>query len=147
MAIDHTPNWPGWQTVRCLMQDRYGSVYEIHRQTFGEVEKAALKVITIPHDPSEVHHLRSRGYDESSIRAILEYFHEPETVRRLYAAISEKKNLLDPFVVRCNMRCDDSCLIQDACRRKQTEALSQLIRSKNQELDNAKLEKQLSAIL
>ena len=91
--------------------------------------------------------LRADRYDESSIRAILEYFHEPETVRRLYAAISEKKNLLDPFVVRCDMRCDDSCLIRGTCRRKQTEALSQLIHRKNQELDNAKLEEQLSAIL
>ena len=91
--------------------------------------------------------LRADRYDESNIRTILEFFHNPETVRRLYAAISENKNPLDSFVVHCNMRCDDSCLMYGACKRERTEELSQLIRSKNQEMDNLNLEKQLSAML
>lgn len=59
--------WPGWQTVRLIGQGSYGAVYEIRRETKGFVESAALKVISIPKEESEVTALRSNGMDNVSI--------------------------------------------------------------------------------
>lgn len=60
-------SWPGWETVRILGRGSYGAVYEIQRDVFGELEKAALKVISIPQNQSEVDELYRDGYDEESI--------------------------------------------------------------------------------
>ena len=41
--------WPGWETVRLIGSGSFGAVYEINRTLpNGKVEKAALKVISIP---------------------------------------------------------------------------------------------------
>jgi len=37
-----------WKICRELGQGSYGTVYEIQREDFGGVYKAALKVITVP---------------------------------------------------------------------------------------------------
>ena len=91
--------------------------------------------------------LRADRYDESKVRAVLEFFHKPETVQRLYAVLSEKKNPLDAFALRCDMRCDGSCLIYGTCKKEQTQALSDLIQTKTREMDNSALEKQLTALM
>ena len=62
-----TVSWPGWQTVRLIGQGSFGTVYEIQRQVFDDVEKAALKVISIPQHKNEIDELYSDGYDEDSI--------------------------------------------------------------------------------
>ena len=57
------PVWPGWETVRLIGRGSLGAVYEIERDMLGEKEKAALKVITIPENNSEIETLRDEGYD------------------------------------------------------------------------------------
>lgn len=64
--------WPGWETVRILGRGSYGAVYEIQRDVFGELEKAALKVISIPQNQSEVDELYRDGYDDESIAKTFE---------------------------------------------------------------------------
>lgn len=59
--------WPGWETVRAIGQGSYGTVYEVQRNVFGEVEKAAVKVISIPKSTGELEELYSDGYDKESI--------------------------------------------------------------------------------
>ena len=61
------PVWPGWETVRLIGRGSFGSVYEIERDVFGEVEKAALKHITIPQSDSDIYEMRIDGYDDESI--------------------------------------------------------------------------------
>ena len=46
--------WPGWEVVRLIGNGGFGSVYEIRREEYGVTEKAALKVITIPHSQSDI---------------------------------------------------------------------------------------------
>jgi len=60
-------SWPGWETVRLIGRGSFGAVYEIQREMFGEVEKAALKVISIPQNENDIEELYSDGYDEESI--------------------------------------------------------------------------------
>lgn len=64
--------WPGWQTTRLIGQGGFGSVYEIQRNLMGEVEKAALKVISIPQNPGVLAEMRQNGYDDAGIRASLQ---------------------------------------------------------------------------
>ena len=59
--------WPGWETVRVIGRGSFGTVYEIERDMLGEMEKAALKVITIPQSSSDIDELYSEGFDDESI--------------------------------------------------------------------------------
>ena len=62
--------WSDWETVRLIGRGSFGTVYEIQRKLVdGETEAAALKVITIPQNPSDIDELYSEGYDEESITA------------------------------------------------------------------------------
>ena len=53
--------WPGWETVRLIGRGSFGAVYEIQRRIFDDVEKAALKVITIPQNASDLDEMYSDG--------------------------------------------------------------------------------------
>ena len=65
--IDNKATWPGWETVRLIGRGNYGAVYEIERDMLGEKEKAALKVISIPQNDSDIGEMYSDGYDDESI--------------------------------------------------------------------------------
>ncbi len=66
-TIDPKAVWPGWETVRLLGRGSFGAVYVIQRDVFGETEKAALKLISIPQSESDISEMRSDGYDDESI--------------------------------------------------------------------------------
>lgn len=57
-------SWPAWETVRQIGRGSFGAVYEIQRTLFDEVERAALKVISIPQNDSDIEEMKSDGYDE-----------------------------------------------------------------------------------
>lgn len=59
--------WPGWETGPIIGRGSFGEVYEIHRDVFGTPEQAALKVITIPQNASDIDEMYNDGYDEESI--------------------------------------------------------------------------------
>ena len=62
--------WPGWEVVRKLGEGSFGGVYEIQRTLpDGQVEKGALKKLTLPRDADEIEELRSNQFDEASITA------------------------------------------------------------------------------
>ena len=64
--------WPGWETVKLIGRGSFGSVYEIERDFFGEKEKAALKVISIPQNDSDIDELYSEDYDEETITSMFQ---------------------------------------------------------------------------
>ncbi len=61
--------WPGWEITRLIGNGSFGSVYEIERSLYGNVEKAALKVIHIPQSRSDIEELYNDGFDDESITA------------------------------------------------------------------------------
>ena len=92
------PGWPGWETVRLIGRGSFGSVYEIERDIFGVKEKAALKIISIPQNDSEITELRSDGYDGKSIT---ERFQEHlKDIVREYSLVTTLKG--HPNIVRCD---------------------------------------------
>ena len=68
-SIDPKAVWPGWKTTRLIGRGSFGAVYEIERDVLGEKEKAALKLISIPQNDSDIAEMYSDGYDEESITA------------------------------------------------------------------------------
>ena len=60
-------NWPGWETIDLIGRGSFGAVYEIERKLFDETEKAALKVISIPQNSSDIEEMYNDGYDDESI--------------------------------------------------------------------------------
>ncbi len=64
-----TVSWPGWEVVRPIGSGSFGTVYEIRRELLGRDERAALKVLSIPREQSEVQELIREGYDANSITA------------------------------------------------------------------------------
>ena len=58
---------PGWELGAELGKGGFGSVYKIHRDTFGHVETCALKVMKIPQERSEIEFMRLSGMDDRSI--------------------------------------------------------------------------------
>lgn len=63
------PEYKPWHVVQQIGKGSFGCVYEIQREDFGEVYKAALKVISIPRSEEEMETTcRERGlYDEKSV--------------------------------------------------------------------------------
>ena len=69
MTNNSNYSWPGWETVRLIGRGSFGTVYEIQRDVLGEIEKAALKVISLPQNDSDIEELYSEGYNEASVTA------------------------------------------------------------------------------
>ena len=62
-------SYPGWDIIKKIGSGSYGTVYEIERDLYGKKEKAALKLISIPRDDSDIEELQSSGYSDESITA------------------------------------------------------------------------------
>lgn len=62
-AHDISAVWPEWKIEKQLGKGSYGVVYQAVRNDNNVESKAAIKVITIPTDSSEVDSLRSEGLD------------------------------------------------------------------------------------
>lgn len=53
--------WPEWQIVKRIGKGAFGTVYEAVRTDHSVESRAAIKVISIPQDESEIDSLRSEG--------------------------------------------------------------------------------------
>ena len=93
-----TDSWPNWRTVGRLGSGSFGTVYEIERNNNGIIEKAALKVITIPRDESEVNDLRMKQMSEDYITSY--YSDYKNHVLREYENMSKLHGCRN--VVQCN---------------------------------------------
>ena len=82
-------NWPGWEVVRVIGRGGFGEVYEIQRDIFGNIEKAALKVITIPQSRHDIDELLNDGYDSESIT--LRFRSYLESIVNEYSLMQELK--------------------------------------------------------
>ncbi|MBO6159498.1 MAG: protein kinase, partial [Firmicutes bacterium] len=94
--METRPTWPGWENVRLIGKGSFGAVYEIQRDVFGTLEKAALKVISIPQSESDVAELQADGYDMASIsERYNSYLKEIVNEYSLMAALKGNSNIVD----------------------------------------------------
>ena len=87
--------WPGWEVTRLIGTGSFGAVYEIERNLYGNVEKAALKVIHIPQSRSDIEELYNDGFDDESITARFNGYLE-DIIREysLMASLKGNKNVV-----------------------------------------------------
>ena len=78
--------------------------------------------------------LLQNKYSITQIRQVIEFFHQPETVQKLYGFIETGRNPLEPFVLRCDKKCAEDCKLYGACCKKRVQELSDLLEEKMQEL-------------
>ena len=87
--IDKKTLYPGWETVRKIGTGSFGTVYEIERDLFGKKEKAALKLISIPQNESDIDELYGNGFDDASITAHFQNY--LADIVREYSLMAEMK--------------------------------------------------------
>lgn len=71
--LDLSKVWPEWTAEEKLGEGAYGSVYKCVRRERGITSYCAIKVITVPHDSSELDSLKLEGYTDETSK---EYFND-----------------------------------------------------------------------
>lgn len=59
--------WSGWKVENLIGEGSFGKVYKITREDFGQTYVAALKVIEIPANKSEIKAIKSEGLTDESV--------------------------------------------------------------------------------
>lgn len=78
MGLDHMENiridniWPEWEIVREIGRGSFGRVYEAVHTDYSVESRAAIKVISIPQNKSEIDSLRSDGLSLEGTRTYLQ---------------------------------------------------------------------------
>jgi hypothetical protein len=84
--------------------------------------------------------LRQEQYTADEIKATLDFFHNPETVEKLYTCLNARKNPLDCVVLRCDLQCAPECRLYHCCRKKETDRLVRLIMESSAKMDQSAVE-------
>ena len=70
----YEPVFGSWYLSKLIGKGSFGKVYEIRREEFGTVYKAALKIISIPQDDDDI---KSRMAEFSSdVNTVSEYYED-----------------------------------------------------------------------
>ena len=78
-----------WRIERKIGEGSFGTVYEIHREDFGQVYRAALKVITVPQSDAEFQSALDEGMSRTQAE---EYFYSVvEDIVREFAIMAKLK--------------------------------------------------------
>jgi len=91
--------------------------------------------------------LQMNRYPEAEIRRILEYFHQEQSVQKLYDCLASRKNPLETVVLRCDLQCHPDCLLYSSCTKKKTDALSKMISDKLAQLDFSDIQNRMTKIM
>ena len=98
MNMKNEVSWPGWEVVRRIGNGSFGTVYEIQRDVFGDVEKCALKVISVPQSEDEVDYWRCSGVNDASITQT--FYQQAGDIVKEYKLMAQFRE--NPNIVRCD---------------------------------------------
>ena len=70
----YEPLWGAWYVDGQLGEGSYGKVYKVHKEEFGRTYEAAVKMISIPQNESDILQAKSEGLDEESARSYFQAF-------------------------------------------------------------------------
>lgn len=83
--------------------------------------------------------LRS-GHSPEDSRCVIEFFHREETAGKLLSCLEKKKNPLEEFILRCDLKCDKACKMYGKCFEKRAKEITAILDEKNQSLDVSALQ-------
>ena len=81
--------WPGWRTVRAIGRGSYGAVYEVEREIGGELERAAVKCISLPQSTGDIEDMLGNGYDRESLAS--HFDNQLQDITREYKLMADLK--------------------------------------------------------
>lgn len=64
--------WPEWKAVKKVGEGSYGKVYRCVRDEYGIKSVCAIKIISIPQNPSELESVKFEGLSEAAARSYFE---------------------------------------------------------------------------
>ena len=70
----YEPLWGAWYVDEQLGEGSYGKVYKVHKEEFGRTYEAAVKMLSIPQNESDILQAKSEGLDEESARSYFQAF-------------------------------------------------------------------------
>ncbi|MCL1851542.1 MAG: serine/threonine protein kinase [Peptococcaceae bacterium] len=70
----YEPLWGAWRIESLIGRGAYSKVYKVRREVFDKVHYAAVKIISIPQDESEIRQMRREGLDEAAMRRFFKTF-------------------------------------------------------------------------
>ncbi len=74
-------------------------------------------------------------YEPEKIDRLLRLFHNEETIALFYSYIDSGKNPFDEFVLHCNLKCQDDCILKPNCCQKKAQMLIELINKRTKKLN------------
>lgn len=96
--------WPGWDEPKIIGRGSFGEVYEIQRNVFGDIEKAALKVISIPKDEVDIEDYYYEGFDKESLSMMFD--------QHLHSIVKEYSTMKKLSGCKNVVSCDDVRYVQ-----------------------------------
>lgn len=64
--------WPEWKAVKKVGEGSYGKVYRCVRDEYGIRSVCAIKIISIPQNPSELESVKFEGFSEAAAKSYFE---------------------------------------------------------------------------
>lgn len=84
--------------------------------------------------------LLQTGHSHEDSRRVIEFFHREETAGKLLSCLEQKQNPLADFILRCNLKCNESCKMYGKCFEKRAKEITFMLDEKSQKLDLSALE-------
>ena len=70
----YEPLWGSWYIDEQLGEGSFGKVYKVHKEEFGKIYYAAVKMISIPQSQAELEQALNEGLDDASARSYFQTF-------------------------------------------------------------------------
>ncbi len=70
----YEPLWGSWYVDEKLGEGSFGKVYKVHKEEFGKIYEAAVKIISIPQSEADIIQAKSEGLNDESARSYFQAF-------------------------------------------------------------------------
>ena len=70
----YEPLWGSWYVDEQLGEGSFGKVYKVHKEEFGKTYDAAVKIISIPQNESDILQAKSEGLNDESAKSYFQAF-------------------------------------------------------------------------
>ena len=79
--------------------------------------------------------MRANGYDAETTKKLISFFHKEESVSKLYGYVDNGKNPFEDFVLHCDLKGCENCVVAHCCKQRYTQSLIDLVNEKSKQLD------------